>query len=187
MLDGHTLDSGLDVVLAVHVRIDHVVEDGPRNVRAVQASGGRESGRAGEEVDAKGGETHDGAPRESQAENGLRVVRYSLGEWVRRNKEQAGDAIEEARCGKLEEDSKTSEKLRTGEYDALERSDGLASNGPELCSRHVRVEIPIPEVVNGAARAAHDEGAGEEERRRSDDSTRCRHGVYHGSGHESRK
>lgn len=48
----------------------------------------------------------------------------------------------------------------------------------------MRVQVAVPEVVDGAACAAHDEGAGEEERRCCEDGGEWGDGAGEGSRHE---
>ncbi|KAG7136081.1 hypothetical protein HYQ46_008799 [Verticillium longisporum] len=138
VLEGDALDARLGVVLDVHVGVDHVVQHRPGNVGRVEAGGGRQRRAVGEQIDAKGGEAHEGAPGECQAEDGLRV-----------------------REG--EEDAETREQLGTGEDESVERRDSAAGDGAETRASDVRIKVAVPQVVDGTAGAAHDESAGEEE------------------------
>lgn len=94
VLERDALDAGLDVVLGVHVGVNHVVQYGPGDVGRVQQRGRREGPLVGEQVDAQGREAHDGAPGKGQAEHGLRVVGDALGERVQGDEHQARNAVE---------------------------------------------------------------------------------------------
>lgn len=48
----------------------------------------------------------------------------------------------------------------------------------------MRVQVAVPEVIDGAAGTAHDEGSSEEEGRGAQNGCRGRHGRGEGRGHE---
>lgn len=169
------------------MRINHVIEDSPRDVGSVEAGGRGECGWVRQKIDAQGGEPHYRAPRERESKNSLGVVGYALREGIGRNEEETRDAVEEARGRELDEDSKAREELGAGVNKAAERSYGPPGDGAELGSADVRVEVAIMQVVDGAARAAHDEGASEEEQRRPYHLARGSHRKGHGSRHQGRK
>lgn len=158
------------------MRIDEIIQHRPRHVGRVEARGGGQRGAVGQQVDAEGGETHDGAPGEGQAEDELRVVSDALGERVGGDEEQARGGVEEAVEGEAQQHGEAGEELGAGEDEGGAGGHGAAGDGPEARPRHVRVEVAVPQVVDGAARAAHDERAGEEERRGAEDGERWRGG-----------
>ena len=90
-------------------------------------------------------------------------MRHPLRERVQRHQNQARHRIEEARGRELQQDPKPREELDAGESEGGEGGDGAAGDGAEAGAADVGVEVAVPEVVDGAAGAAHDEGAGEEE------------------------
>ena len=76
---------------------------------------------------------------------------------------EGGDGVVEA-CGwELEEDGEAGEELGGCEEEGVAGRDGAAGEGPVARAGDVWVEVAVPEVVDRAAGAAHEEGAGEEE------------------------
>ena len=73
-----------------------------------------------------------------------------------------GDMLPEL-LGELEEDGESRGELCAGEEQGVEGGDGAPGDGAETGACDLRVEVAVPEVVDGAACAAHDDGAGEEE------------------------
>lgn len=143
--------------------VDHIVEDGPGDITGIETGGGRHGRRVGQEIDAQSGEAHDGAPREGQSQDDLRVVRDPFGERVGGHQREGGDAVVQALQGELQQDAQAGEKLHAGEEERSFGRNGTPGQGPMPCPRHLRVEPPVPEIVDGAACAAHDQCAGEEE------------------------
>ena len=92
---GHALDAGGGVVFDIHVGVDHIVENRPGHVTGVEASGRGEGGRVRHQIEAQGGEAHDGTPGEGEAEHELRVVGDSFGERIGRDQAQGRDAVVE--------------------------------------------------------------------------------------------
>ena len=67
-------------------------------------------------------------------------------------------------CGwELQQHGEPGEELCAGEDDAVEGRYGAAGDGSVSGSSDLGVQIAVPEVVDCAACAAHDEGAGGEE------------------------
>lgn len=166
------------------MRVDEIIQHRPRHVGPVEARGGGQRGAVGEQVDAEGGEAHDGAPGEGQAEDELGVVGDALGEGVGGDEEQAGRGVEEAVEGEAQQHGEAGEELRAREDEGGAGRHGAAGDGAEPRPRHVRVEVAVPQVVDGAAGAAHDERAGEEERRGAEDGERRGDGVRERRGEE---
>lgn len=187
---GDALDAGAGVVAQVHVRVDHVVEDRPGGAAGVEEQGGRrrrrgeqrghaaaaagagaERGRQ-QQRHAERGEADERAPGEGQPEHELRVVRDALGERVGGDEQQRGHGDGEARGRQLQQHREPRGELdgRVGERGA--RGEGAAGERPVARPRDERVQVSVPEVVDGAAGAAHDEGAGDEERRGTQDAGR---------------
>lgn len=104
-------DAGLGVVLDVLVGVDHVVQDGPRNVGAVQTGGRIQRVGVGHQIDSHGREAHDGAPGEGEAEHCLRVVGDPFGQGVRRDEQQRRHGVEEALRWELQQHGQAGEEL----------------------------------------------------------------------------
>jgi len=144
------------------VGVNHIVEDGPGDAASVQTRCGHgQMGVLGrEKIEAECGETEEGAPGERQAEDELRVVGDALGERVGGDEGEGGDGVGETCRGELEEDDEAGKQLGAGEEQGVGGRYGAAGERAEAGARDVRVEVAVPEVVDGAAGAAHDDGAG---------------------------
>lgn len=147
------------------MRVDHIVQYRPRHTARVQQPRRAERSRVGEHVDAQSREAHDRAPRERQPQHELGVVGDPLGKRIDRDEQQARDAVEEAGRRKLHQHTQPREALNARERDRFDRGDGPPGDGPVPCPGDVRIEIAIPEIVDGASRPAHDQRAGEEQHR----------------------
>lgn len=98
-----------------------------------------------EQVDLQRRETHHCTPRKREAENDLRIVRDALGEWVRADEEEGGNAVvETSRERELEKHHQSSKTVHASKYESLERCNGTSGNRSQSRSCNVRIEIAIP-------------------------------------------
>lgn len=187
VLQRDALDARLGVILDVHVCVNHVVHHRPRHVRGVQQRCPGLRRAVGQQVHAQRGEAHDCAPGKGQAENELRVVGDALHEGICCHEEQARRRVEEAGSGELEQDGEPGQELPAGEDKPLEGGDSAAGDGAQARARDVWVEIAVPEVVDGAACAAHDDGSRQEEEGGGEDCGGGGHGGGAGEGEGCRE
>lgn len=104
-------------------------------------------------------------------------MRHALGERVNPHEQQARHAVVQTAGRELQQKAQAGETLRGGEDDGGAGREGAAGEGAEAGAGDVGVEVAVPEVVDGAAGGAHDEGAGEEEQRGGEGVGRGRGGV----------
>ena len=103
-------------------------------------------------------------------------MRDALGERVEADEEQGGDGVGDDEGWKLHEDGEAGEELGGREHQSGAGRDGAAGKGPVARPGNVWVEIAVPEIVDCAAGAAHDEGASQEEKGRAENGERWGYG-----------
>ena len=144
------------VVLAVLQGVDGVVGDGPEDEAEIEDVDG-----AGDDAGGRGAD--EDTPVEGQAEPGLRPPGHALGEGVdsdQRQGEQGGD-LRVAR--QQEPDPKADTQLDQEEGVGLLQGHRAGRDWPEGGARDLGVKVPVGDVVPGAAGAAHNGRADQEQ------------------------
>ena len=96
-------------------------------------------------------------------------MRDPLRERISRYQQQAGDAVEKTGSWELKQYTQACERLDPGECQCLEGRHGATSDRTKSCSADVWVEVAIPEIIDSAAGAAHDESPAKEKEGCHDD------------------
>jgi hypothetical protein len=157
--------TGLRIILDVLVRVDHVVENGPRDIGGIQTSCGSECCMIRQKIDAQSREAHHGAPRESETQNSLRVVGNTFCKRICRHQKQRRCSIEEALDRELQQYGQPSEKLTACEDDGGLWRHSTTCDGSQSSTGNFRIQISVPEIIDGAACTAHDQCTSGEESR----------------------
>ncbi len=146
------------VVLAVLMGIDGVVADGPAHRPGI------EDDRRPVEAPQHGRPTQKRAPVEGEPEHGLRPIAEPLDEGIERHDRQHAKPKPDGVAVEAEQHGKSDQAKHEHEEDGGARAHLSARQWPSPRPRDLGVDVAVDEVVIGAARPAHDDGAhGEEE------------------------
>lgn len=144
------------VVFAVLQGVDRVIGDRPQGEAEIE-----QVDRAGDQ--AGGGRADQDAPVEGEAEPGLRPPGDALGEGIdgdQRQGEQGGDLRVP---GQEQPDDEARAELGGEEEVSVAQRDRAGRDRAGDRAGDFRVEVAVCDVVPGAAGAAHDDGADEEQ------------------------
>ena len=136
------------------MRVDRVVDDGPGDPSHVEGHAGRPV--AGP-VD--GGPAQQRAPVEGQSQDELRPVGEALHEGVADDQAHGAGAEQDRVPVQLEKDHQAEAELTAQKDCRVQHGELPGREGAVPGSGHLSVDVPVPHVVDSAARAAHDEGA----------------------------
>ena len=109
-------------------------------------------------------ESQQRAPVEGDAEKGLGPVGDALHEGVGEDEHQRSGAKGDGEAIEAQQYAERGHKLKDEEYLRAGHRDRARGHRPGAGARHLRVEIPVDDVVEGAPRPAHDDGADAEKK-----------------------
>jgi len=134
------------------MRIDGVVEQGPRDSRQVQRHRWPSHGTAMRRPGQKG------APVESQPQEHLRPPRKPFGKRIDCHGQQGQDAHGDCRLIEAEKDAKRQNALQDHPRRGLPDTDLTRRNRARASAFDLPVEFPVRDVIPGATGAPHQKG-----------------------------
>ncbi len=166
--DGRGADADAQIVVAVDHRVLGVVGEDPEQVAEQQPPGQRRhraepAGERRRVAAAHRRERHRDAEAEGDAEDGLRHREEALAERIDDRDGERDDAPGDGRCVGRQDERERGQGEHRAEQQGLAHADRAARHRARRGPLHVLVEVAVGDVVDGAAGAAHEEGAQHED------------------------
>ena len=98
-------------------------------------------------------------PIKGQTEDKLRIISEPLHERIGNDEAHTGRPEEDTVPVELKENHQPHPQLGSKIDEGVKHADLTGSDGSVTCSLHLSVNVPVPHVVDGAARPPHDQGA----------------------------
>ena len=151
------LEADQRIVLLVLVGVDGVIGERPRHATGIEQHGGQRQ-RTVDRLPA-----HQRSPVEGQPQHRLRPVGDALHEGIDGNDQQRGGTRCHREPVELQQDDEAEEAEQDEEGEGLLHAHLARRDGAELGALHAAVKVAVGDVVQGAARTPHDDGAEKEE------------------------
>ncbi len=141
------------VILAILMRIDRVVAQGPEEKPGIENKGGQI------DVAGLGRKSQKRTPVEGKSQPGLRPPGDPLHERIGGHQQKRGDAQNYGEAVELQQDDQSQQGQENHKDTSAGHADGARGDGTAARARHLGIDLAVHDIVEGATGSPHDDGA----------------------------